>query len=1313
MEISRAKKYRSQSGVVILTLVAIMFASISAFGQAKILEVHDTLPDLDNRTGTIAPTTTQKNLVAKMGASVRWNRFGTPNSLIKYGGYLATGLSGIPSTAARNWIAANKALFRLSDLGVANLELVSDTKLTGTNAYVILFRQRFGDLTSAQDGMITVAIADGKIAYVSSSAVGDMAAPGPATLSAPAAWIKAARDIGRTPLLGQLQKVRQEAGWTLFDAPGFSHPQRSRLVAFPTPQGVRPAFETIVLDVKGGQSIAYTHFIDAQTGAVLFRQNRVYRFAPAPIPSSTTFTGSFNPPTPGTCGAANGPYTAPVGTKTIDVVASADNPANDIVLNLYKGKPGSGGVIVGTSDTGTSPEAIHYEGSGGSVPAGQYWVQVCLFNDPTVGVVPPDTYTGNITINDAVGTQVVPYPPMWSFFTATPPLSTTGAPNFTFPDTDIRINGCWEAKIAGTPVPDCDLELFNVGSRTPWDTDVKANTPTFTTKGNNANSAEAWTAPLTPGAFGFRPTATDRKYNFPWTNVWEKSKCDPTNFVPGVGNDISAAVTNLFAVHNRMHDWAYHLGFNERTWNLQENNFGNRASGGAVNNVNGGENDPETGQSQAGAVDGGAPSYLGRDNANQIALNDGVPGITNMYLWQPIASAFYGPCTDGDYDMSIVGHEYTHAISNRMVGGPDANLTGAQAGAMGEAWSDLAAIEYLNGWSATNPAPYDFPVDGENRYAVGPYATGNQVRGIRDYAMNINTVLPFAAATKENPLNYSDIGFDVTGPEVHADGEVWIAVNYELRQALVNKYQSQFKANDEALQRRCSDGILPADKCPGNRRWVQIMFDAWLLMQPGVSMLDARDAYLAADMLRFGGANQTDLWRVFAHRGMGEHAYSNGSDDGQPIPNFESKVGTAEAPLKFVVKDENGVAVKAQIFVGHYEARITQIADTDPNTKVNPADIRTKIFGDTALMVPGRYDFLVRANGYGHVRFARTIHTATAATLVITMPTNFASKYKGASASGDGFFHANLIDDTEDLGWAANNRLPSVNGTKVTVDLAGGAHTINRVQVSALVSPDDPTTAPDNTDLPSGRFVAVRQFEIWTCTAGANLLNPTCSNAIPAGFKKIYTSPASAFPGAAPRPVAPDLILRSFNVPATVATHVQLRVVTNQCTGGPQFQGDQDNDPLNDSDCVSGSDSDNTVRVQELEVFGGAAVLPAMDPAVAVTMTGPATATRGSEISYEISYTNLGPAASSNAVVTDVLPEGLEFVSATGGGTYDAATRKVTWNLGTVDVNVPGTLTLKVRISSSLAAATTIINQAEYTADLTVATPAAAVTLVP
>src|ERR1700746_188029 len=42
----------------------------------------------------IAPTAAQKQAVSALGAHAAWNSYGTPSSLIKVDGYLATGLSG-------------------------------------------------------------------------------------------------------------------------------------------------------------------------------------------------------------------------------------------------------------------------------------------------------------------------------------------------------------------------------------------------------------------------------------------------------------------------------------------------------------------------------------------------------------------------------------------------------------------------------------------------------------------------------------------------------------------------------------------------------------------------------------------------------------------------------------------------------------------------------------------------------------------------------------------------------------------------------------------------------------------------------------------------------------------------------------------------------------------------------------------------------------------------------------------------------------------------------------------------------------------
>ena len=58
-----------------------------------------------------------------------------------------------------------------------------------------------------------------------------------------------------------------------------------------------------------------------------------------------------------------------------------------------------------------------------------------------------------------------------------------------------------------------------------------------------------------------------------------------------------------------------------------------------------------------------------RDNANMNSGGaDGNHPTTNQFLWQPLAASFYAPCVDGDYDFGVYGHEFGHAIENRMIG---------------------------------------------------------------------------------------------------------------------------------------------------------------------------------------------------------------------------------------------------------------------------------------------------------------------------------------------------------------------------------------------------------------------------------------------------------------------------------------------------------------------------------------------------------------------------------------------------------------------------------------------------------------------
>ena len=1315
-------------------------------GGSGFLGDGDGLTDRDFRTGSVNPTAGQLAAVQNLGASVRWNRFGTPATLVEHGGYLASGLDGPAADAARGWLRSNAALFRLTTTDVNRLRLVGNSPMADSAGRAIMFQQQFGSLTSTHDGLITVGISDGKIGYVSSSSAGHQAAPAGATLTARQAWLRAATHIGRDATLGDIGQVREDNGWTVFPVDGFGTPlvdagkpasrldQRARLVALPTyVNGVRPAYEVDVVDNRPSEPVtAYVLFVDARTGNILVRRNAVDSFAAgAPAaPHSDFFTGDYLAD-PSECGPEH-PIPVDADNRTLGVTAYPTPViANDIQLIVRD----PGGTTRGTSDiTGTGvPEVVVVDIPAPGEP-GTWTAQVCESANPVADSVPPGTYVGTYSAVDQSQAEAALFSlPEWNFFTANPTLPAGDmAPPYDFPNTDNRTHACWSSQDPDAS-PECQLDLTpntgdsNLASRVPWDHMVQTNTPTFQTDGNNALTAEAWTAALTPGPTAQRPIDLDRTYGFleladprsvtgpleGWTNAWNDNRCDYlVAQTPAQNNlDVMASTTTLHAGHNRIHDFAYHLGFTERNFNLQVNNFGNTPPGPFPL---GQEDDPEIGNVQNGAT---LPAALGltRDNANQITLQDGVPGITNQYLFQPIAGAFYAPCADGDLDASVYGHEYTHAISNRMVAGPNSGLSGAQAGAMGESWSDQVAVEYLNAFDFVPTSA------GENPFAVGIYATGNKQRAIRNFGMN------------HSPLNYSDVGYDIVctanllgepvEPEceddegqVHADGEIWSATGYDIRTALVNKYNGAFPAGNNALQQRCAEGNLPADKCPGNRRWIQIMFDAFLLQQSDTDFLAARDAYLAADQLRFGGAapgptNQSELWAAFAGRGMGScalnpsatchdtrSASTNGTEDDNPQPSFESPLA-GEKRVTFVARDtETGERIDAKVFVGRFAARVTPIADTDSGTPL----------AGNARFVRGTYDIVAQAEGYGQRRFRIVSNGAGSSTVSFGMTPNLASVANGATASGDGTNHEDLIDDDEGTTWDVADTGDNVDVAQpsVTVDLGGpGSKVVRSVRVSAMLTPNPPEQ----------RFTALRQFEIQACNAAAPV-GADCSDV--ANFDPILTSSEDAFDAVAPRPVSPDMTMKSFDVTDTVATHIRLVALDNQCTGGPEFQGSQSNDVAAPTDCSENSARAHELHVAELQVLatGADGTDPSpggpRDPVVVTVKDGPLTAAAGSNVLYTISATNLGPETASSARVVDTLPGGTTFVQASGGGQFNAANRTVSWQVGDVPVDATRTRTLVVRVPTGTDAGTLLLNQARFTAPLTVSTPAAALTVV-
>ena len=226
-----------------------------------------------------------------------------------------------------------------------------------------------------------------------------------------------------------------------------------------------------------------------------------------------------------------------------------------------------------------------------------------------------------------------------------------------------------------------------------------------------------------------------------------------------------ASVVNLFYWNNVIHDRFYELGFTEAAGNFQTNNFGRGGNG----------NDAVQADSQDGS---------GTNNANFSTPADGSAGRMQMFV-------FTGPTPDRDssFDAEIVIHEYTHGLSNRLVGG-GVGISVLQTQGMGEGWSDFYALGLLSEASDN--------VNGQ--YAKGGYSTREIAVNFPNYYFGIRRY-PYSTDMTKSPLTFKDIDPTQASPhtgvplsprytasnanpsQVHGQGEVWCNM---LREVWVN-----------------------------------------------------------------------------------------------------------------------------------------------------------------------------------------------------------------------------------------------------------------------------------------------------------------------------------------------------------------------------------------------------------------------------------------------------------------------------------------------------------------------------------------------
>ena len=107
-------------------------------------------------------------------------------------------------------------------------------------------------------------------------------------------------------------------------------------------------------------------------------------------------------------------------------------------------------------------------------------------------------------------------------------------------------------------------------------------------------------------------------------------------------------------------------------------------------------------------------------------------------------------------------------------------------------------------------------------------------------------------------------------------------------------------------------------------------------------------------------------------------------------------------------------------------------------------------------------------------------------------------------------------------------------------------------------------------------------------------------------------------------------------------------------------------------------------------------------PTLTITKSAPASVVSGQTLTYTITYGNTGSGAATGVILSDNIPAGTTFVSATNGGVVNAGA--VTWNLGTLNGGVTGqTVSFTVTVN----AASGSVNNTTYSIQSTSVPPVA------
>ncbi len=248
---------------------------------------------------------------------------------------------------------------------------------------------------------------------------------------------------------------------------------------------------------------------------------------------------------------------------------------------------------------------------------------------------------------------------------------------------------------------------------------------------------------------------------------------------------------------------------------------------------------------------------------------------------------------DGDFDNTIIAHEYGHSVSIRLTGGPNTScLSGSQQA--GEGWSDFFGL-----YMTAAPGQTRTTARGLATYVVSQPPTGGGIRP-RPYTTDMGV----------NEYTYAMMGRpEITVP--HGVGFMFATVLWEMYWNLVDKYGYD---DDKYFGKG------------GNNIALQLVMDGLKLQPCAPNFITSRDAIIAADIANNNGANLREIWTAFAKRGLG----------------FSAKAGN-------LVDNEEAFDLPPDLVAG---GSLTVKLDATPNPVVKGADVTYNVTVTNSTLNP-------------------------------------------------------------------------------------------------------------------------------------------------------------------------------------------------------------------------------------------------------------------------------------------------------------------------------------------------------------------------